>query len=228
MKREREVSIEEGRFVIDNVNGVVMFRQPTEGRNNGCWIPPVALIANAMKGEHDPTFVTVESVLASAEPTLTGGFDVDIDAIEILSTLFHINPTVMLQVYDDSGTCTAMLSRDPLHGETICSAWIDQLISCINGNGLGLLLVRRLEHSEGNQTHYLVIVGIEVTHSRRGGMSYSLMVKDPMEGDVVLVGQLEQVCVNVKPATVQLKVKLVGGGTDKYHLMECALYRKIK
>jgi len=40
-------------------------------------------------------------------------------------------------------------------------------------------------------THYLLVLGYEEVRGRRGSVSRVLLVKDPMEGDVLLRAQLE-------------------------------------
>ena len=69
--------------------------------------------------------------------------------------------------------------------------WFEDLRNTIDGGNPVLLLVQRLEPGKDrSQTHFLLCLGYEEKAGRRGRRAFTLYVKDPMEGDVMLAAPL--------------------------------------
>jgi hypothetical protein len=212
-----------GSWIVEDTAKMVMHRQPMDISPNYCWIPPVVCISRFFLERTD---ITVESVLQAAAPILASeGGDGEADAVLVISELFAIQPRVEFLVVDNQ---EGMVLRDPIAGESINVVFIDALIEVFRAQGLALFLVERTEQSERRNgippTHYLVACGIEVKKGRRGAKVLKLSLKDPMEGDAMQVGFLESECLDMKLPVVRLRVPLIGGGVDRYKLLETALY----
>jgi len=189
-------------------------QQPTD-RPNGCWIPPVVSIARFYELDSE---ATIASVLASY-PSKD-----DEDAFEVLERLFGV--WAPSNVYGNDASCFETTAE---HGVPWCGPtsieeygtqrahpdWFADVRATIDGGDLVLLLVERLEglRDKGN-THYLLVVGYQEV-ARRCGNVCSLFVKDPMEGNVVLVAALWD-----RPET-ELTTRQASGATlDRYGILE--------
>ena len=64
-------------------------------------------------------------------------------------------------------------------------------------------------------THYLVVLGYQETVRRRGGNTYELRVKDPMEGDQILTAVLWG-----KQGEELKTLQVSGSALDRYSILE--------
>lgn len=103
--------------------------------------------------------------------------------------------------------------------ENINPLWFDNLKKCIISQNLVLILCARLEEGEARAhgeipTHYLVVVGYNEEISRRGTKRI-LHIKDPMEGDEVMQGEIKLSFVTNKIVLQTVQTK------DWYRPLEC-------
>jgi hypothetical protein len=143
---------------------------------------------------HLDTTATIDSVL-----TVCPGDEAE-DAFEVLERAYGVWAATLVWANDE-----ACLADSVAHGVTWCGPtseddygtqqvhppWFASIRATIDGGDLVLLLVERLEDGKdkGN-VHYLLVLGYQEIVRRRGRNAYSLRLKDPMEGDVLLTGIL--------------------------------------
>lgn len=176
--------------------------------------------------------VTVESVLATV-----GEHDKEESVGDVLEVNFGLCPAIWKrdgrEVWYDTGESTdedgGMFEVDGGVGvggaENVSAKWWDALKNCIGRNDVAILLCERLEATEARArgvpaTHYLLILGYEEVPGRRGHVTRFLLVKDPMEGDVLLRGELQ--CEVYNSGKMLLRtLKPEGGALDQFRPLEC-------
>ena len=214
----------------------MMPRQPTE-RQNACWVGPVVALAKfyrvtQLHGFQADTKVTIASVLA-----LQNGDDDEEEVIELfeqVSGAIVETPSVWSNdadffkdadsVEDERGAASCRWmgpTSEVIDGvHSVCGEWFDDVRKTIDGGNPVLLLLERLGSGkdQGN-LHYLLCLGYEETVERRNRRSYTLHVKDPMEGDVLLAATLWEIPVGDEPVELTTR-QSSGARLDQYSILE--------
>ena len=211
----------------------------TKSRQNGCWVPPVVALAHFYNMKALSTSglpITMENVAALR----TG--DEPEEVCEIFEEAFDIwmadkswsnHPDYMMkEVKEEEEEEEAEKSQTntnhfTYHGVTavneygtncVSRAWFEDLKRTIDQDDAVLLLVERQERKDFGKTHYLVCLGYKEEMKRRRGsenVSYTLFVKDPTEGDEMLVAKLWE------EGNIELCTKQHNGSVlDRYMILE--------
>ena len=134
----------------------------------------------------------------------------------VTATVFSDDAEVERDLSDTSVVFGGSTSEMDFGTRRAATSWFTDVQSTIDRGDVILLLVERLDggKDKGN-THYLLGVGYEESSSRRGGTAYTLYVKDPMEGDVVLAAPLWH------EPTIELCTRQINGAVlDRYAVLE--------
>ena len=206
------------------IEGVPMTRQTDiTTRDNGCWLCPVVAIYIYYKLDRLHDMCSPDFILGLLEELYP--VDQPEEAVEVIEKLIGFWPDPVT-FSDDSSTSfgthvdyKGTTSENSYGTRGVAVEWISHLQTTIRNGDLVLLLVERLEQKDKGNTHYLLCIGCQVlkNRSRRSGNSYSyrLLVKDPMEGDVVLAARLWE------DQHAELITWRTGGGVlDRYKILE--------
>ena len=187
-------------------------------QQNGCWVPPVISVANfydfsVMKDQ--TTKVSMESINALCpgdEPEEFCEMFEEAFGVWPAKKTFSNDPDLMEDLMDVK--CCGPTSIKEHGIWKVSKTWFDEVKKTIQENDLVILLVERLERKDKGNTHYLVVFGYEETR-RRNRESYSLIIKDPNEGDTLLEAKLWD------DNSVELTTKQTNGSTlDRFNILE--------
>lgn len=190
----------------------------TKARQNGCWVPPVVALARfynltAMSTGLPITMENIAALRQGDEPE---------ECCEIFEEAFGIwladksfsNHADFMEV-SEHFTYYGSTSLQEYGMQHVSKEWFDELKRTIDQDDAVLLLVARQEKKDLNKTHYLLVLGYEEKIQRRGGHSFTLYIKDPTEGNELLVAKLWEET-NIELCTLQGNGRML----DRYMILE--------
>ena len=196
----------------------VMPKQEVQFKN-GCWVPPVVAVARfygflfLQDHKTNVSMASVRELRPGDEPE---------EFCEVFEEAFGMWPANKSfsndsEFMESSGVvkCCGPTSVQEYGIWHVSKPWFDDLKKTVDGNNGVILLVERLERKDQGKTHYLLVLGYQETLKRRNGKSYTLYIKDPMEGNKLLLAKLWD------EHGVELITKQPNGSTlDRYMILE--------
>ena len=206
--------------ISQNVDAAIMPKAIANlQRQNGCWVPPVVAVAkfyNFSVLKDQTTKVSMESIRELRPGDEPEEFcEVFEDAFGIYPAKKSFSNDADFMERDGNVKCCGPTSIQEYGIWKASKAWIDEVKKSIEQNDAVILLVERLERKDQGKTHYLLVLGCEEKKERRNGKSYILYIKDPTEGNKLLVGKLWD------EIGVELMTKQANGSTlDRFNILE--------